>query len=145
MAKIQLKSNGSPLTRLRVAKHFPTPSLAKQSFKEECDINNIMRKFEKQGLVDHLNTHKGDYGDFIGFQDYQSSLNQILSAQEAFMTIPSKIRFTFNNDPIEFLKFVHDPANEAEMVAMGLARERPTEVQEEPPTPIPPPWQPGGK
>lgn len=31
-----------------------TPSLTKQSFKDECDINQIVAKFEKTGLVNHL-------------------------------------------------------------------------------------------
>jgi len=119
--------NANPWTRVRVAKHFPLPSLAKQSFKDECNINTIMGKYDKTGLIEHLNTHQGQYGDFVGFQDYQTSLNQILEADEMFMSIPSKIRSRFQNDPEKFLQFAQDPENLDQMIEMGLARPKPPE------------------
>ena len=119
--------NANPLTRVRVAKQFNLPSLAKQSFKEECNINTIMRKYEKSGLIDHLNTHQGEYGNFIGFENYHTSLNQILEANEAFSTIPAKIRYQFNNDPEAFLQFAQNPENLDQMIEMGLAPPKPPE------------------
>jgi len=104
----------------RVQKTFSEPSMAKQSFKDECDINNIMARFEKTGLVDHVNTHQGDYGDFTGAWDYHSSYNQILAAQAAFESLPAKMRARFGNQPGQFLEFVDDPENEDEMREMGL-------------------------
>ncbi len=121
--------NGNPWTRVRVAKHFTGPSLAKQSFASECDINNIMRKYQKTGLIEHLNTHQGDYGNFIGFEDYHQSLNQILEAQESFASIPSSVRRQFNNDPEVFLKFAQNPENLDQMIEMGLAPPRPSEAR----------------
>ncbi len=117
--------NANPLTRVRVAKHFTGTSLAKQSFKEECDINTIMRKYEKSGLIAHLNKHQGQYGNFIGFQDYHASQNQILEARESFATIPAKIRAKFNNDPATFLEFAQNPDNLDQMIEMGLAPPKP--------------------
>lgn len=101
---------------------FSKTSLTHQSFKAECDINNIMRKFEKTRLLDHVNQHQGSYGDYLGYEDYQTSLNQIRDAQTAFLTVPAKIRAQFENDPAKFLRFVQDPANADSMVQMGLAR-----------------------
>ena len=108
----------------RHLKTFSNPSLAKQHFRDECDINNIMRKFEKSGLVDHINTHQGQYGDFIGYPEYHEAQNQIKLADEMFATIPSKIRAKFGNSPEAFLTYVQDPANEGELVKMGLAHPR---------------------
>ncbi len=116
------------LTRKRVAKHFSLPSRAKQSFKQECDINQIMKKFKKTGLITHTNTHKGNYGDFIGATDYHNSLNQIHAAQDAFATVPSEIRAKFDNDAGLFLDFVQDPENRDEMIEMGLALKDATNV-----------------
>ncbi len=115
------------LTRTRVAKHFTGPSLAKQSFQNECDINTIMRKFEKNGLIDHLNTYNGEYGNFIPFADYHTSLNTILAADEAFASIPSSIRTRFDNDPAKFLEFAQNQNNLDQMIEMGLAPPRPRE------------------
>lgn len=100
-------------------------SLTKQSFRDECNVNNIMAKFEKTGLLDHLNTHQGDYGNFIGFDDYHSSMNQVREADEAFLTIPAAIRARFNNSSSEFLKFAQDPDNHDQMVDLGLAIAKP--------------------
>jgi len=96
-------------------------SRTKQAFQQETDINNIMRQHEKGLLVDHLNAHRGDYGDFIDAPDYHTALNRIHEADKAFMTIPAHIRAEFNNDPAEFLDFAQNPDNLDDMREMGLA------------------------
>lgn len=96
-------------------------SLAKQSFKDECDINTLMERYQRSGVIEHVNRFGGRYGDFTGVQDYQASVNQVLEAQEAFMTLPSSVRKRFDNDPGVFLDFVMEPSNLDEMVSLGLA------------------------
>lgn len=96
-------------------------SRCKQAFSPECDINQIMATYEKTGLLNHVNEHRGDYGDFVGYDDYHQSLNQIKAAEELFLSIPASVRAKFRNDPSEFLKFAQDPKNASEMVELGLA------------------------
>lgn len=67
-------------------------------------------------MIDHINTYKGDYGDATGIQDYQTSLNQILAAQDAFQSLPSKIRSRFGNDPGAFLEYTEDADNLKELL-----------------------------
>lgn len=112
--------------RRRVQKFFTQPSLTKQSFKDECDINNIMKKYQKTGLVTHLASFSGQYGDFTSAEDYHASFNKVLEAQDMFMTLPSSVRSRFENDPAKFLEFVHDPKNQTDLVKLGLAKERPS-------------------
>jgi len=116
---MKFQKNYQPTERVQLT--FPDSTMTKQSFKDECDINNIMKKYEKNGLIDHLNNTRGEYGDFIGFSDYQTSLNEIKAADEAFATIPAAIRARFNNNPSEFLEFVQDEKNADEMIRLGLA------------------------
>ena len=99
------------------------PSLTEQSHARECDINNIMKRYENDGLLTHVNTFQGDYGDFTEVQDYHTSMNQILMADEMFMSLPAKIREKFGNDAAKFLMFADDPENEDEMRDMGLLPE----------------------
>lgn len=99
-------------------------SLTKEAFAKECDINQIMRQYQKNGLLNHLNTHQGNYGDFLNFEDYHSSLNKILAAKDAFNTIPAQIRAKFDNDPSAFMTFAQDKENYEELVKMGLAEPR---------------------
>lgn len=97
-------------------------SRTKQSFKDECDVNLVMKRFERTGVLDHLNEFQGQYGDFTDVpQSYHEAVNQVMAAQDMFMTVPPRIRAMFENDPGQFLAFVQDPANLEEMVQLGLA------------------------
>lgn len=108
----------------------PRFARTQQQFKEQCDVNEIMKRFERTGMLDHLNTFQGNYGDFLDVpQSFHDAVNQVLSAQDMFMTIPARVRAEFNNDPGEFLAFVSDPANADRMVELGLAT-RPVVVEE---------------
>ena len=111
----------------RVTKTFQRPSLAKQSFKKETEINNIMSRYEKDGIITHVNRFQGNYGQFIGFEDYHSSMNSILAAKDAFADLPASIRKRFSNDAGVFLEFVQNPKNQEELVEMGLAHPKPVD------------------
>lgn len=96
-------------------------SAAKQAFKDECDINNIMSKYYKTGLISHVAQYPGGYDELPESIEYQEALNMIIAAEDAFASLPSSIRTQFENDPAEFLAFVDDPNNQDELVKMGLA------------------------
>lgn len=100
-------------------------SLTKQAFREECDINSIMRRFERDGILAHYNTYRGEYGDFTDCPEYHEAQNKVLAANEMFMSVPAVIRDRFANDPGKFLEFVSDPKNLPEMRKLGLAKEPP--------------------
>lgn len=103
-------------------------SMAKQSFRDECNINNIMKKFERTGMIDHVRSVEGSYGDFTDAPvDYQTAVNIVIAADNMFSSVPAKVRARFNNDPGEFLKFVEDPANIEECRSLGLAVPAPEE------------------
>lgn len=115
----------------RVQLH-PGPGRTKQSFADESNINIIMKRYEKTGMLDHLNRFDGQYGDFIEAPDYHTAMNAIREAGELFMTIPAGVRAKFENDPAKFLAFVQDEKNHEEMVEMGLARQKLVEPPPEP-------------
>jgi len=96
------------------------PSLTKQSFKDECDINTIVRNFGVTGELPD-NIRPPQYGDFTGIFDYQSALNAVIAADDAFMEMDAKIRARFHNDPALFVEFCSNPENLDEMRKMGLA------------------------
>ena len=107
--------------RERVQTDVSGPSLTKQVYAAECDINNIMRKYERTGLLQHVNQYEGQYGDFTETPaSYHEAMNIVVAADEMFQTVPSQIRARFGNDPGAFLAFVDDPANEQEMRNLGL-------------------------
>ncbi|AXL15028.1 internal scaffolding protein [Microviridae sp.] len=95
-------------------------SLTHQSMAPECDINRIMAKWQKTGVIEHANNFNGDYGDFSEVPTYQEAMNKVIRGQEVFMTLPSSVRKQFDNDPHQFLEFATDARNTDEMVDMGL-------------------------
>lgn len=105
----------------RVQYSSDKPSRAKQSFKNECDINHIMKKYEKTGVVEHAARYAGEYGDFTGASDYQEAIEKLQAADEAFMSLPATIRKRFDNSAGKYFDFVQNPANLAEMRELGLA------------------------
>lgn len=101
---------------------FSRPSRTKQSFRDECDINHILRQFNVIGQLPAASVQP-QYGDFSGITDYQSALNAVIAAQDSFLALPAKIRAKFQNDPALFVEFASDEANKDEMKALGLLRE----------------------
>lgn len=106
--------------RVRKSLELVGASLTKQAFRDECDVNNILAKYQKTGIIP-FTRQGGHYGDFTMVEDYQTSLNKVMAAQESFLALPSTLRARFNNDPAEFVRFVQDSRNEDEIVALGLA------------------------
>ena len=113
------RSAYTPHSRLQI--DFPNPTRTKQASAAECDINILMKRYEKDGIVAHLNEHKGQYGNFLGIPDYQDALNRIQEASDVFNSLPATIRKKFNNDPGAFVDFATNPDNLSEMVDLGLA------------------------
>ena len=97
----------------------PEPTLAQQNFKEECDINNIVRNF---GLTGELpgQTISPQYGDFTGVLDYHSAVNAVLAAQDQFMELPAQMRSRFDNDPAKLIDFLQNEENREEAIKLGL-------------------------
>jgi len=95
------------------------PSLAQQHFKDECDINNILRQFNITGLLPE-SPLSPRYGDFTGIYDYQTALNAVIAAEDGFMTLPADIRSRFLNDPVNLINFLADESNRAEAEKLGL-------------------------
>lgn len=113
---------------------FTEPTITKQSFKDECDINHILRRYQKNGQLPDLIKENPRFGDFSSPHDYQESMNIVAFANEQFAALPAKTRERFNNNPELFLEFVDNPQNNAELIKLGLAHEKakpkPNEVLE---------------
>lgn len=115
-----IRSAHSP--RMRVAKTFTEPSLTKQSFRDEVNINSIMKRFTSTGVFDHLNNSPANY-TFCTGDDFRESIETLDKSRASFLELPSHIREKFNNDPGKFLDFVQNPENRPEMYELGLLRD----------------------
>lgn len=105
-------------------------SQTQQHHVDACDINKIMAKFRKTGLIDHVQQHQGVYKDVASVGDFTDAMNIVAKASQSFEQLPSEMRLRFNNDPAEFLDFVKNPKNSDQLIEMGLAVRR--EVPQKP-------------
>lgn len=93
--------------------------LTKQADKDRVDINYIMKRYQKTGMIDFGTNQAGEYLT-IGSVDFQEAMNIIVRANEMFAEMPSSHRKRFGNDPRQFLEFIEDPANADEARKLGL-------------------------
>jgi len=116
---------------------FSQPTLTQQHSKDQVDINNIMKRYIKTGVLDHVAKYKPQYRDNNSI-DYQESMNIVIKADEMFSELPAQARKQFNNDPAAFLDFVQDPANHDKLHELGLTEiPIPTTTTTESPPPSP--------
>lgn len=113
----------------RVKQHVGEKTLVQQSSRDETDINRIMAKYEKTGVLTHVARYAGQYGDFSGVPDYKAGMEIVMAADDMFMSLPAKIRDRFNNDPAQFIEFATDEKNQDEMRSMGLAPKAPAPAE----------------
>lgn len=100
-------------------------SLTDQSQARECDVNNIIERFTKTGVLKNVDS-KPMYGDFTNVPSYQQSLDMIRHANDQFMSLDAKIRRRFDNDPGQLLDFLSSPANLKEAIELGLVSPTPS-------------------
>lgn len=124
---------------------FP-PSLARQEFADECDINVIMARYEKTGVITHVADRAPIYVDLtVVPSDLMTAMSVLNTAEEGFMTLPAKIRREFDNDPMKFVEFATKAENLDQMRTWGLAPPAPAEVEQpsiapaQPAPPVEPP------
>lgn len=124
----------------RVQTEIVGESLTQQHFAQEADVKNIIKQYDRTGLIANVNRGVARYGDYSEVNEYAENLRMVQAAQASFMELPAEIREKFGNDPGNFFEFATDPKNHEAMVNLGLA-ERPVEavVEEtsaaEPPAP----------
>lgn len=104
--------------KLKTPLHFHLPSRTKQSFKAECDVNTIMGRYAKSGVLPQGGRPKQYIN--AGALEFQEAMQLIVEAQTAFDQLPAATRERFGNNPAGLLAFLEDPGNRAEAIKLGL-------------------------
>lgn len=96
------------------------PSKTQQQFKEESDINTLVRRFGLTGTMpdDFRMPISGDFTDAV--TDYHTAQQILVETREEFMRIPAELRERFQNDPQVLMDYLADPKNNAESIELGL-------------------------
>lgn len=83
---------------VRSPQTFTEPTLTKQEFKDECDVNKIVERASR-GIVPRFNSLPAQYGDFSDVPSLMDAFDMTARAQEVFETLPSGLRQELGNDP----------------------------------------------
>lgn len=100
--------------------HVDCVSQTKQEFKDDCDLNVILKRYRETGLID-VPVHEMIYGDFSNVEDFQKAQNLVSRVGEMFERLPATTRAYFANSPAEFLSFVNDQHNAGRAKDLGLS------------------------
>lgn len=102
---------------------FKLPSMTQQHFKDECDINTIISRYENTGSYYEpgvVPTRKAAFDDFSAVPDFMDAQNFIIEAGERFNELSSRVRRRFNNNPAELLEFLANSDNIDEAISLGI-------------------------
>lgn len=95
-------------------------SRTKQEFKDQCNVNLILKRYISSGELSHISTSIPQYGDYSQLIDYHSALNIVREAETSFGELPADIRKRFGHSPQQLLEFMNDPSNNEEAEKLGL-------------------------
>lgn len=98
-------------------------SKTKQSFKNEVNINKIMARARKTGLLPVASVEPY-FGDFSSAVDFATAQNKIIAAEAAFNSLPAVVRAKFENDPGKLMDFLSKEENMPEAVKLGLLKQK---------------------
>lgn len=103
-------------------------SLTHQHFKDDCDINFLMKRFrDPDTLCRYYPAHADTRLEYVDLVDAPTDLHDAFSrvkeAESAFNDLPLAIRSRFNHDPQQLVSFLLDPNNNDESVRLGLREE----------------------
>lgn len=108
----------------RAVFHTEGPSLTRQEFAEECDINSLMARYDTHviGGPGNLPPAEPLYADFSEMpQTLMEYMDFMKQAENSFMQLPAVVRREFDNSAMEFVAFASDPGNLEQMRSWGLA------------------------
>jgi phage internal scaffolding protein len=91
-----------------------------QQWKQDVDVNSIMKKYISGKGITHLAKIRGTYADVSNVPDLATAMQQLKTADELFMGLPAALRAKFENDPAKMVEYLQDPKNNEEAVKLGL-------------------------
>lgn len=113
-------------------------TMTEQHHEKSCNINSIMDKYQKTGLVSHMNTHKGTYGDVSG-ADFKQAQDLICEQKSIFEELPASARAKFDNDPANYLDMIIQEDGAEQLAQILNPEPEPAPEPEPEPTPEPTP------
>lgn len=103
---------------------FSQPSMTQQQFKDECEIESLLKAHNLGQVMGIFNNHDQQplYADVTDIPDFHSAQNHVARATEYFEGLPSDVRSRFNNSLPEFLTALNNPGAREALTEMGVLK-----------------------
>lgn len=100
-----------------------TDDRTRQSAKDECDVNVIVKRFGKTGVLPSV--AGAFYADVADVGEYREVVARVEAAGELFGKLPAKTRLAFRNSPMVFLEALADPDQRSLLEELGVFEKAP--------------------
>lgn len=117
----ETKNEKGIVIRRRIQTFNHEPSRTQQQFKDDADVNVIIKKYGTTGINPFVR-QDGYYADLTEVPDLQTALSAVKKAEEAFQSLPSQVRERFGNNPDLMINFLRDEKNTEEGIKLGLIK-----------------------
>lgn len=116
--------------RLQTTLDASGPVLTDQSWLKSQDINNIMKKYQKTGVLPETRAHLAQYLDVSEVPSLEDAHDMVMEARSMFMELPSDVRKLMDNDPTKLYDYCKDPKNQEFLIKRGVLDKIETQRQE---------------
>ncbi len=107
-------------------------TLTQQHCKDECNINLIISKSVKTGIIGTgSGTRKPQFGDYQNI-NYRDMVSKVTEGEQLFESLPSALRTRFDNSVEKLIEFIDNDENREEAIDLGFLP--PSKAPEEPKT-----------
>lgn len=110
------------------------PDLCRQSERDSCDINLIIKQFDRQQLA-ALDAMPRRFMDVSEVGTLQEQLSRLAEVGQYFAQLPADVREEFDNSEMVFLEAIGDPDFEKSLAEFGVKVEKKKEEGVTPPPP----------
>lgn len=124
------------MTRRKYAQDFSGDSPVQRHFKDSCDVNNIVRRYQQTGL--DQDAHRVNLARFgwATSKSFDQAMFEVAAINSAFAELPSDERQFFQNDPGRWLDHLHAELEKSAPEASEAVSE-PSGSPEAPSEPLP--------
>jgi hypothetical protein len=106
--------------RLRTTLDCSKPVLTDQSWVKSQNINNIMEKYSKTGVLPQTRQNLAQYLDVSEVPSLEQAHDMVIEARNMFMELPADVRKLMDNDPNKLHEFCSDPSNQEYLIERGV-------------------------
>lgn len=85
-----------PRVRFRVTNNTVGDTMTEQHHARACDINTIMAKYVRTGLLEHVSKYEPTFGD-VSRVDFQDAMFLVAEVEAEFQDLPAYVREHYGN------------------------------------------------